>query len=135
MSNDIVQRLREHATDWNGQQMADGEPAKADPTAGFLREAADRIEALEAEVEKTRGERDEARCEIDYFHNMRRRAEAAEAEVERLKRMNILPLTHRTEKAEAQASRMREALELILTLPEYANAPTVSNIARKALEQ
>jgi len=129
MSNDIVQRLREHATDWNGQQMADGEPAKADPTAGFLREAADRIEALEAEVRRLNAECE--RLDDGRFA----RAEAAEAEVERLKRMNILPLTHRTEKAEAQASRMREALELILTLPEYANAPTVSNIARKALEQ
>jgi hypothetical protein len=46
----IVERLREHATDWNGEQMPDLEPAKGDPTAGTLREAAalikDMLEAL-----------------------------------------------------------------------------------------
>lgn len=49
MSDDIVERLREHATDWNGEQMPDLEPAKGDPTAGMLRHAADAIESLRAE--------------------------------------------------------------------------------------
>jgi len=45
-SKDLVARLREHATDWNGEQMPDGEPAKGDPTAGLMREAAAEIEYL-----------------------------------------------------------------------------------------
>ena len=44
----IQKWLRWCATDWNGEQMPDGEPAKGDPTAGELREAADIIDALSA---------------------------------------------------------------------------------------
>ena len=46
----LVERLREHATDWNGEQMPDLEPAKGDPTAGFLREAATTIATLRERV-------------------------------------------------------------------------------------
>jgi hypothetical protein len=46
MSKDLIARLREHATDWDGSQMPDLEPAKGDPTAGDLRAAADLIERL-----------------------------------------------------------------------------------------
>lgn len=55
----LVERLREHATDWDGRQMPDAEPAKGDPTAGTLRQAADRITTLEAELAamKARGDR------------------------------------------------------------------------------
>lgn len=45
----LIARLREHATDWNGEQMPDAEPAKGDPTAGLMREAAARVAVLEAE--------------------------------------------------------------------------------------
>lgn len=48
MSGDLIERLREHATDWDGRQMPDLEPAKGDPTAGTLREAADLIATLQA---------------------------------------------------------------------------------------
>lgn len=50
--DDIVGRLREHAADWNGEQMPDLEPAKGDPTAGVLRHAADEIERLRRELER-----------------------------------------------------------------------------------
>jgi len=50
----IEQRLRDCATDWNGEQMPDNEPAKGDPTAGTLREAADLIASLRAEREVLR---------------------------------------------------------------------------------
>lgn len=59
--SDIVERLREHATDWNGEQMVDGEPAKGDPKAGLLRSAADLITSLRAELER----KDAALREID----------------------------------------------------------------------
>lgn len=55
--DDIVERLREHATDWNGEQMPDLEPAKGDPTAGTLRYAADAIESLRAENARLTAER------------------------------------------------------------------------------
>lgn len=56
--SDIVERLREHATDWNGEQMPDLEPAKGDPTAGMLRHAADAIESLRTENARLTAERD-----------------------------------------------------------------------------
>jgi hypothetical protein len=56
--SDIVERLREHATDWNGEQMPDLEPAKGDPTAGMLRHAGDVIESLRAENARPTEERD-----------------------------------------------------------------------------
>lgn len=56
--DDIVERLREHATDWNGEQMPDLEPAKGDPTAGMLRHAADAVESLRAENARLTEERD-----------------------------------------------------------------------------
>lgn len=49
---DITERLRWHATDWDGRQMPDLEPAKGDPTAGTLREAADEIERLRAALDQ-----------------------------------------------------------------------------------
>lgn len=75
MSSDIVKRLREHATDWNGQKMADGEPAKGDPTAGFLREVANIVELLEGEVAKLVSKLTTAR---DAAVNARKRENAAE---------------------------------------------------------
>ena len=48
--DELVERFKEHATDWDGQQMPDGEPAKGDPTAGDLRKAATAITTLEAEL-------------------------------------------------------------------------------------
>ncbi len=51
---DIVQRLREHATDWDGKQMPDLEPAKGDPTAGTLRQAADEITTLRQQLAEAR---------------------------------------------------------------------------------
>ena len=75
MSNDLVKKLRKHATDWNGQQMADGEPAKSDPTAGFLRKVADFIEALEGDVSELTTERNKARA---YAGEARIRENAAE---------------------------------------------------------
>src|SRR3546814_6239502 len=51
MTNDeLIERLREHATDWNGDQMPGIEPAKGYPTAGTMRLAADRIKALSERV-------------------------------------------------------------------------------------
>lgn len=43
---DIVESLVWHATDWNGSQLADGEPAKGDPKAGLLRDCAYEIKRL-----------------------------------------------------------------------------------------
>lgn len=54
MSGDIVERLLDHATDWNGEQMPDIEPAKGDPTAGTLRAAAGEIIYLQAKVDTLR---------------------------------------------------------------------------------
>lgn len=47
----LCARLEEHATDWNGVQMPDAEPAKGDPTAGALRQAASLIRSLAGRVE------------------------------------------------------------------------------------
>ncbi len=51
---ELVKRLLEHATDWNGQQMPDLEPAKGDPTAGTVRSAALALEAMAGEVGRLR---------------------------------------------------------------------------------
>lgn len=67
----LVERLREHATDWDGRQMPDAEPAKGDPTAGTLRQAADRITALEAEIERLAGA-----WKLQHKEKMKERAEA-----------------------------------------------------------
>src|SRR3546814_14986249 len=48
--DELIERLREHATDWNGDQMPGIEPAKGYPTAGTMRLAADRIKALSERV-------------------------------------------------------------------------------------
>ena len=47
---DLASILRGHATDWNGEQMPDLEPAKGDPTAGLMRAAAGMIENLSARL-------------------------------------------------------------------------------------
>lgn len=60
----IAERLREHATDWNGQPMADGEPAKGDPTAGLVRAAADQIDRLTKERDAARLGRDILRQQL-----------------------------------------------------------------------
>lgn len=52
---ELIAKLREHATDWDGRQMPDLEPAKGDPTAGTLRESAARLASLSAEVERLIG--------------------------------------------------------------------------------
>lgn len=69
-NNDLVKRLREHATDWDGMQMPDLEPAKGDPTAGTLREAADRIEQLEAENARLRSALEFTQPAIAVLSNM-----------------------------------------------------------------
>lgn len=66
--SDIVERLEEHATDWDGQPMPDAEPAKGDPTAGLLREAARNI-----------------RLERTLRDNLARANTEAAAEIERLR--------------------------------------------------
>ena len=75
---DLIERAHEHATDWNGQQMPDLEPAKGDPTAGFMRAMADRLQALSAEVERLKealkpfaatGEVCEITLNVQHFRN------------------------------------------------------------------
>ena len=65
VETELVARLREHATDWTGEQMPDAEPAKSDPTAGTLRSAADEIERLQAELREACHERDGFHAERD----------------------------------------------------------------------
>lgn len=48
--SDLIERAKDYATDWNGEPMKDLEPAKGDPTAGFMREVAHRIEADAARI-------------------------------------------------------------------------------------
>lgn len=50
--SDLIERLRGYTLDWNGSEMADDAPALTDVKCGLLREAAARIEALEAAVER-----------------------------------------------------------------------------------
>lgn len=52
---ELIERLREHATDWNGEQMPDLEPAKSDPTAATLRQAATELQRLLDDNERMRG--------------------------------------------------------------------------------
>jgi len=54
--DELCARLEEHATDWNGVQMPDAEPAKGDPTAGALRQAASLIRSLAVRVEAEKRE-------------------------------------------------------------------------------
>lgn len=49
---DLEATLREHATDWDGRQMPDLEPAKGDPTAGTLRAAADGLHRYRETLER-----------------------------------------------------------------------------------
>jgi polyhydroxyalkanoate synthesis regulator phasin len=62
---DITEKLRWHSIDWDGKQMPDLEPAKGDPTAGTMREAADEIERLREQVLALQhiADRDEERLE------------------------------------------------------------------------
>src|SRR3546814_19476652 len=66
MTNDeLIERLREHATDWKGDQMPGIEPAKGYPTAGTMSLVAARIKALSvllAELDAAGGEHGGASC-------------------------------------------------------------------------
>ena len=69
MSDDLIERLEEHATDWDGSQMPDIEPAKGDPTAGTLRAAAARIRELESANYRLTEERDRLKGWADKYHD------------------------------------------------------------------
>lgn len=104
---------------------------------GFIKEA-EAIEALEAEVINHRSIMDHAV----------KRAEAAEAEVERLKHIaehrhptmdDLLNERLKTKAAEAQASRMRDALNLCVAFMQSGQISETMGLvlakARKALEE
>ncbi len=52
--NDVVVKLWWHATDNDGGQIADGEPARGDPTAGLMRQAADELVKLRSQNDRMR---------------------------------------------------------------------------------
>lgn len=54
MSDDLVKRLRNWTTDWDGSKMVPGEPPKDGLHCDIIDEAADRIVALEAERDALR---------------------------------------------------------------------------------
>jgi hypothetical protein len=147
MSSDLVNRLCERA------RLAASEgnmTAKCD--ANHFTEAADRIEALEGEVERLNKAHDERlkqnTLERAATHKQFHRAEAAEARAERLRERHkeFMTLQNALERvageraaADARAERLRVALENIdataLDFGYYEDgARTMHQHARKALE-
>ena len=83
----LCRRLEEHATDWNGAQMPDGEPAKGDPTAGTLRQAATLIRSLSSRAkEAERARREEELREDARLGAALARAETTETRAEELEK-------------------------------------------------
>ena len=82
----LCELLTEHATDWDGQQMPDLEPAKGDPTAGTLRRSVNMLHALVNENEELRLALIEAdrknETQLDEWNAAEARAIAAESKAE-----------------------------------------------------
>lgn len=116
---ELIAKLREHATDWDGRQMPDLEPAKGDPTAGTLRESAARLASLSAEVERLIGYYAQVMSGQSVAIITRletsERALAAEREAHHRDVRQFSELAdaqrRRAEAAESDARKMREALE------------------------
>ena len=71
MIDDLVKRLRNWTTDWNGAKMVPGEPPRDGLHCDIIDEAADRIEALEAALDEMTRRRDEWRKKAEGFDAVR----------------------------------------------------------------
>ena len=108
-------------------------------------EAADLIEAQAAEIGRLKHIAEHRHPTMDDLLNERLKTKAAEAEVKRRDEETPLEVQaardcekwerERADKAEAQASRMREALEKIELLEQDHWSDDAASICRKALEE
>jgi len=97
VADDLVQRLRNAATDWDGSQMLDGAPPRDILNCKDVRAIADEIERLRAEVAEAK-----------------RRASSAEFELNCLEQVRLRDnqyLIDRAEKAERELAALRERIE------------------------
>lgn len=82
---DIVQKLRDAATDWNGSQLADEETPMDFLQSRDLREAADEIEMLRKELEIFRSALAYAVKEADGWHDDSHGGPIEDEEMERVR--------------------------------------------------
>lgn len=117
----LCRRLEEHATNWTiGAQMPDGEPAKGDPTAGTLRQAATLIRSLSSRVEgaETRAARyyefgsrmDKARCQfLDENRELEIKLKATE-QVAKEAQTELVERVKQLNEAETRSAELARAL-------------------------